>query len=161
MGKSLVITEKPSVARDIVGALGGFTDHDGFFENDAFVVTFAVGHLFELLAPEDVDEKYKAWTLEVLPILPKDGLRIKPKKGHSERIRTIKKLALREDVDGFVKSASDRRRCERRPITVARSTGSMFQIGGDNGSQLLLPLGNELPCIARTRRRRTTRTSEE
>ena len=102
MGKSLVIAEKPSVASDIANVLGNCTEHDGYFENDDYVVTFAVGHLFELLPPEEVDPKYKAWTLEVLPILPQGKLGVRPKKGHSERIRTIKNLALREDVDGFI-----------------------------------------------------------
>jgi len=103
VGKSLVITEKPSVAQDIVRVLGGFQEEDGYSESDDFVVTYAVGHLFELLAPEEVDEKYKAWTLEVLPVIPNEGgFQIKPKKGQSERIRTIKKLAARDDVDGFV-----------------------------------------------------------
>ena len=88
VGKSLVITEKPSVAQDIVRVLGGFEEHDGYSESDDYVVTFAVGHLFELLETEELDEKYKAWTLEVLPILPnEDGFQIKPKKGQSERIR--------------------------------------------------------------------------
>ena len=103
MGKSLVITEKPSVAADIVRVLGGFEEHEGYSESDDYVVTYAVGHLFELLAPEEVDEKYKAWTLEVLPILPNDdGFQIKPKKGQSERIRAIKKLAKRDDVEALV-----------------------------------------------------------
>ncbi|NRA06985.1 MAG: topoisomerase C-terminal repeat-containing protein [Myxococcales bacterium] len=101
MSKALVITEKPSVARDITQVFDGFTDHDGYFENDDYVVTFAVGHLFELLAPEEVDEKFKAWTLEVLPILP-EAFRYKPKKGQSERIRTIRRLLEREDVDRIV-----------------------------------------------------------
>jgi DNA topoisomerase-3 len=103
VSKALVITEKPSVARDIADVLGGFEDHDGYYESDEYVVTFAVGHLFELLEPEEVDEKYKAWTLEVLPILPGDeGFKLKPKKGQSERIRTIKKLLARDDVDRVV-----------------------------------------------------------
>ena len=72
MGKSLVITEKPSVAQDIVRVLGGFEEEDGYSESDDYVVTYAVGHLFELLAPEELDEKYKAWTLEVLPVLPNE-----------------------------------------------------------------------------------------
>ena len=54
MSKSLVITEKPSVARDIVAALGGFREHDGFWESDEMIVTFSVGHIVELLSPEDV-----------------------------------------------------------------------------------------------------------
>jgi DNA topoisomerase-3 len=103
VSKALVITEKPSVARDIVEVLGPFEDHDGYFESDDFVVTFAVGHLLELLEPEEIDPRYKAWTLDVLPILPGDqGFQLKPKKGQSERIRTIKKLMARKDVDRLV-----------------------------------------------------------
>jgi DNA topoisomerase-3 len=105
MAKSLVITEKPSVARDIAAALGGFRDLDGWLESDAFVVTFAVGHLFELLPPEEIDPKYKRWTLDVLPILPKE-FKYKAKQGQSERIRTIKKLLARDDV-GDVINACD------------------------------------------------------
>jgi DNA topoisomerase-3 len=82
---------------------GGFTEHDegAYFENDDFVVTFAVGHLFELLPPEEVDEKYKRWTLDVLPILPEE-FRYRPKKGQSDRIRTIKRLHERDDVDELI-----------------------------------------------------------
>ena len=101
MSKSLVITEKPSVARDIAEVLDGFTDHDGYFENDDYVVTFAVGHLFELLPPEEVDPKYKAWTLANLPILP-EAFSYRPKQGQGERIRTIKKLLARDDVEGVI-----------------------------------------------------------
>ena len=101
MAKALVITEKPSVARDICEALGGFTEHDGYWESDDRIVTFAVGHLFELLPPEEVDEKFKRWTLDVLPIIP-DAFHLKKKKGHSDRIRTIKKLVERDDVERLV-----------------------------------------------------------
>jgi DNA topoisomerase-3 len=96
-----VITEKPSVARDIVAALGGFREHDGFWENEDWVVTFSVGHLVQLLAPEDIDERYKRWTLDTLPILP-EVFELKPKSGASERIRTIKKLLKRDDVESVV-----------------------------------------------------------
>jgi DNA topoisomerase IA len=48
LGKALIITEKPSVARDIAGALEGFVEHEGYWESDAFLLTFAVGHLLEL-----------------------------------------------------------------------------------------------------------------
>ncbi|MCZ6782753.1 MAG: DNA topoisomerase, partial [Proteobacteria bacterium] len=99
MAKALVITEKPSVARDITQVFGGFTEHEdgGYFENDDYVVTFAVGHLFELLPPEEVDEKFKRWTLDVLPMIPEE-FRYRPKKGRSDRIRTIKRLLARDDV---------------------------------------------------------------
>jgi DNA topoisomerase-3 len=101
VAKSLVITEKPSVARDIAAVLGGCTDHEGWFENDDFVVTFAVGHLFELLPPEEVDPVYKRWTLDNLPILP-ERFSYRPKSGQSDRIRTIKKLLAREDITTVV-----------------------------------------------------------
>jgi len=101
VAKSLVITEKPSVARDIVAVLGGFTEHDGFWESDTYVVTFSVGHIVELLSPEDVDPLYKRWTLDTLPILPGE-FKLKQKAGQSERIRTIKKLLARDDVESVV-----------------------------------------------------------
>jgi len=99
--KSLVITEKPSVARDIVAVLSGFAEHDGYWESDEYVVTFSVGHIVELLSPEDVDPLYKRWTLDTLPILPGE-FKLKQKAGQSERIRTIKKLLARDDVDVVV-----------------------------------------------------------
>ncbi|NNL67805.1 MAG: DNA topoisomerase III [Myxococcales bacterium] len=101
MGKELIITEKPSVARDIAAALGGFEEHDGYWESDDRVLTFAVGHLFELLSPEEVDPVFKRWTLDVLPIVP-DEFPVKPKPRQSERIRVIKKLLERKDVDAVV-----------------------------------------------------------
>jgi DNA topoisomerase-3 len=101
MAKALVITEKPSVARDIADAIGGFREEEGYFENDDLVVTFAVGHLYELLAPEELDEKFKRWTLDVLPILP-EQFGYKVKKGQTDRIRTIQRLIRRSDVDTIV-----------------------------------------------------------
>jgi DNA topoisomerase-3 len=101
LAKALVITEKPSVARDIADALGGFAERDGYFESDSYVVTFAVGHLFELLTPEEIDDKYKRWTLDTLPIIPSE-FRLKPKKGQGERLRTIKELLKRGDIEEVV-----------------------------------------------------------
>jgi DNA topoisomerase-3 len=97
VGKSLVITEKPSVARDIVSVMGQFHEHEGYWESDRYVVTYAVGHLVELMEPEDIDPAYKRWTLDQLPILPKE-FRLKPKARTSERVRTIRKLIGRKDV---------------------------------------------------------------
>ena len=124
MGKALVITEKPSVARDITAVLGGFTEHEGYFESDTHIVTFAVGHLYELLSPEEVDEKYKRWTLDALPILP-DEFQLKPKKGQSDRIRTIRKLLQRDDTDSVVNACDAGREGELifREIADTLNTG--------------------------------------
>ena len=101
MGKQLVITEKPSVARDIVASLGGFSEHEGFWERDDLLVTFAVGHLFEIKKPEDIDERWSAWTLDALPMLPQH-FPLQPKQGTRDRLRTIKSLLKRDDVEGVV-----------------------------------------------------------
>ena len=101
MAKALIITEKPSVARDIASALGGFREEGGYFESDAWVLTWAVGHLFELLEPEEIDPEYKRWTLANLPIIP-ERFQTKQKQGQAERVRTIKKLLERDDVASVV-----------------------------------------------------------
>jgi DNA topoisomerase-3 len=101
VGKTLVISEKPSVARDIANALGGFTATDDYLESDQYVVTWAVGHLLELLEPEELDPKYKRWLLEDLPIIP-EKFSMKPKSGVGDRLRTIGKLFKRKDITGVI-----------------------------------------------------------
>jgi DNA topoisomerase-3 len=99
--KKLVIAEKPSVARDLVKVLGSFQQKEDCFENDEYVITSAVGHLVELSMPEDIDSKYKRWTLDSLPIIPHTfGLKIidTAKKKFNE----IKKLLHRKDIDGVI-----------------------------------------------------------
>ena len=72
MGKALIITEKPSVARDFARILGSFQKNEGFWENESYVITWCVGHLVEMVYPEEYDEKYKKWKLEDLPFLPRE-----------------------------------------------------------------------------------------
>lgn len=72
MGKALIITEKPSVARDFARVLNVTGRQDGYIENNEYVITWCVGHLVEMLYPESYDEKYKKWRLEDLPFLPKE-----------------------------------------------------------------------------------------
>jgi DNA topoisomerase III len=101
MSKGLVITEKPSVARDIARALGGFETGDDYFENENYVVSWAVGHLLEFVAPEEIDPKFKRWVLEDLPIIPGE-FQYSPKSGQSDRLRVLKKLYARNDVDHVI-----------------------------------------------------------
>ncbi len=72
MGKSLIITEKPSVAHEFAKILHVSGRQDGFLENDSYVITWCVGHLVEMVYPEEYDEKYKKWKLEDLPFLPRE-----------------------------------------------------------------------------------------
>jgi DNA topoisomerase III len=101
--KTLVIAEKPSVARDIVAALPGtFDEHKNFYESDDYVVTFAVGHLLELSDPEDYDPAWKSWKLENLPIIP-DAFKVRPRdKKSATQLNLIHKLIKRKDVDRIV-----------------------------------------------------------
>ena len=101
MAKRLIITEKPSVARDIASALRGFREQDGYFESDDSYLTWAVGHLFELLEPEEIDDAYKRWTLDTLPIIP-DEFHTKPKQGQTARVRLIKRLLEDPEVDRVI-----------------------------------------------------------
>ena len=71
--KTLVIAEKPSVARDLADALPGtFENNDTYLESEDTVITFAVGHLVELTDPEDYDERFKKWRMADLPIVPEE-----------------------------------------------------------------------------------------
>ncbi len=86
----LILTEKPSVARDFARALG-LKARDGYFEGNETIVTFAVGHLFELFAPDDYDSTLKKWRWETLPIVPKQFKR-KNIQNARKQLRTIRNL---------------------------------------------------------------------
>ena len=103
--KTLVIAEKPSVAQDIVRALtpvsGKFDKHDDHFENDAYVVSSAVGHLVEIAAPEEFDVKRGKWSFAHLPVLP-PFFDLKPIDKTKARLSAVVKLAKRKDVGTLV-----------------------------------------------------------
>lgn len=71
MAKTLVLTEKPSVARDIARVLGCKKNGNGCIIGDRYIITWALGHLVTLADPEAYDNKYKTWRMEDLPMLPK------------------------------------------------------------------------------------------
>ena len=104
--KSLIIAEKPSVAADLARSLGKVPKKGDHFEDDRYVISSAVGHVVELLMPEDIDKKkYGFWRLETLPIIPaKFGL--KPIEDSKERFNALKKLLARKDI-GEVINACD------------------------------------------------------
>ena len=73
MGKSLFIAEKPSVAQEFANALkAGGRRNDGYIESGDLIITWCVGHLVTMSYPEAYDERYKKWSLETLPFLPKE-----------------------------------------------------------------------------------------
>ena len=66
----LIITEKPSVARDIAKVLNINTRHEGYFENKDFIITWAFGHLITLSQPDEYGKDYEKWSFDHLPIIP-------------------------------------------------------------------------------------------
>lgn len=70
MGKTLVLTEKPSVGREIAKILNCNQKGNGCFMGSKYIVVWALGHLVTLADPESYDEKYKTWRMEDLPMLP-------------------------------------------------------------------------------------------
>ena len=101
--KTLVVAEKPSVARDLADALPGtFKNEETHYEGDDYVVTFAVGHLVELVDPEVYDEKLKKWRMADLPIVPEE-FKLQPRDTKAKKqLKAIHKLMKREDVDRIV-----------------------------------------------------------
>lgn len=70
LAKTLVLTEKPSVAKDIARVLGCKRSGNGCIVGDKYIITWALGHLVTLADPEAYDDKYKNWRMEDLPMLP-------------------------------------------------------------------------------------------
>src|SRR3989440_3689710 len=105
MGKTLVIAEKPSVGRDLAGALPGTYKQNPAktpLEGDDYGVTWAVGHLVGLAAPDEYDAKLKKWRFADLPILP-DKFKLVPNDDKSKKqLNAVHRLMRRDDVDLIV-----------------------------------------------------------
>ena len=101
--KTLVVAEKPSVARDLSDALPGtFQNEDTHYEGDEYVITFAVGHLVQLVDPEVYDEKLKKWRMADLPIVPEE-FKLAPRDAKAKKqLKAIHKLMKRDDVDRII-----------------------------------------------------------
>jgi DNA topoisomerase III len=101
MKKSVVIAEKPSVARDIARVLNCHKKGNGFLEGDKYIVTWALGHLVTLADPESYDEKYKSWKIEDLPMLPNE-LKLVVIKQSSKQFHAVKSQLQRSDVGEII-----------------------------------------------------------
>ncbi|MEY2304451.1 DNA topoisomerase III [Bacillus anthracis] len=101
MSKSVVIAEKPSVARDIARVLKCDKKGNGYLEGSKYIVTWALGHLVTLADPESYDVKYKKWNLEDLPMLP-ERLKLTVIKQTGKQFNTVKSQLLRKDVNEII-----------------------------------------------------------
>ena len=97
----VILTEKPSVARDIAKCLHINQKHEGYFQGNGYQITWAFGHLLELKQPEDYDKSWKRWSLAALPMLPaKFGLKAKADASAQKQLNTIKQLF--KAADGII-----------------------------------------------------------
>ena len=103
--KSLVIAEKPSVARDIARVLKCGKNQNGALEGDRYIVTWGLGHLVTLADPEDYDKKYKEWKMEDLPMLP-DVFKLEVIGQTAKQYHAVKTQIHRKDV-GLIIIATD------------------------------------------------------
>lgn len=115
----LIIAEKPSLARNIVSAIGNMKRNDGFYSNDQYLVSWAFGHLFSLADIEDYEDtppKEIRWKMDNLPCFPKK-FKFNLKKDSNKQVdagvmkqfNIISILCNREDVDKIVNAGdSDR-----------------------------------------------------
>lgn len=99
--KTLVLAEKPSVARELARVLGCGHKHKHYMEGPQYVVTWALGHLVELSEPEDYDAKYRTWNIDDLPLLP-EKMDIKVIKETSHQYKAIAQLGKRADLGELV-----------------------------------------------------------
>lgn len=102
MGKILVIAEKPSVAGDIAKALECNERKNGYYENETYIISWAIGHLIGLKYPQEHDERYKNWNLEDLPLVfpLSESLKVLP--DTASQFKVLKGLIQRSDIDLLV-----------------------------------------------------------
>lgn len=99
MGKKLIITEKPSVAREFARVLGEpMKNHGEYLESENYVITWCVGHLVTMSYPDAYDEKYKRWSLETIPFIPKE-YKYEIIGNVSRQFQAVKRLFHREDIE--------------------------------------------------------------
>ena len=99
--KSLIIAEKPSVARDIARVLGCRQNINGAIEGPKYIVTWGLGHLVTLADPEDYDGKYKEWKLEDLPMMP-EPFKLEVIRQTGKQYQAVKAQLYRRDVEQVV-----------------------------------------------------------
>ncbi|SEF40204.1 DNA topoisomerase-3 [Nitrosospira multiformis ATCC 25196] len=123
MGKTLIIAEKPSVAADIARALGGFTKHTDYFENDEYVVSSAVGHLLELAVPPEHEVKRGKWSFTNLPVIP-PHFDLNPIEKTESRLKLLTRLIKRKDVDALINACDAGREGELIFRYITRHVGT-------------------------------------
>lgn len=124
MGLTCVIAEKPSVARDIARVLGAKMVGTGCLKGNGYVVTWAVGHLVTQLNPDEIDERWKSWRMDTLPILPEEiPLKIIADTHTREQFRNVKTIFNAPQVERIICATDAGREGELIFRRIYRMTG--------------------------------------
>ena len=121
--KSLVIAEKPSVARDIARVLKCSRQGNGVIEGERYIVTWGLGHLVTLADPEDYDKKYKEWKMEHLPMMP-EQFRLEVIRQTSKQYQAVKAQIHRNDVNRIIIATDAGREGELVARLILKKAGS-------------------------------------
>ncbi len=97
----LVVTEKPGVAQAISHVVGADSRKDGYIEGNGYIVSWCLGHLVELAAPESYSESWKKWTYESLPMIP-EKWRHEVKKDTAAQYKVLKRLMHDDRIDTII-----------------------------------------------------------
>ena len=100
----LIITEKPSMGRDVAAALGATRRGEGYLEGKDDIITWCIGHLVELDDPDAYDPKFKPWRMETLPIIPEE-FKYHASERTKDQFNVITSLLKRDDVTRVVNAA--------------------------------------------------------
>lgn len=123
MPRTLIIAEKPSVAADIARVVGADDKGPSAWEGSDYVVSWAVGHLLEFVAPEGYDAELKRWRIKDLPILP-DQFLLTPVKGNTRQLNALKKLLRAKDTGKVINACDAGREGELIFREIFRFSGS-------------------------------------
>lgn len=121
--KSLVIAEKPSVARDIARVLKCNKNINGAIEGERYIVTWGLGHLVTLADPEDYDKKYKEWKMEDLPMVP-DVFKLEVIGQTAKQYHAVKAQIHRQDVGEIIIATDAGREGELVARLILKKAGS-------------------------------------
>ena len=112
MGKQLIITEKPSVAREFAKALKQqMKIKDGYMESEDYIITWCVGHLVTMSYPEVYDEKLKRWSMDTLPFIPQE-YKYEIIQNVKKQYEIVKGLFHREDIEAIYNAGDSGREGE-------------------------------------------------
>ena len=123
VAKRVIITEKPSVAREIASALSEqFKNNDGFLESNDSIITWCVGHLVTMSYPEAYDVALKRWTFDTLPFIP-DKFKYEVLDRTKKQFNIIKNILHREDIDTIYNAGDSGREGEYIQRLVLQESG--------------------------------------